>query len=126
MIPLLSFVWFSGTRVRITVWSLAVLCLAVLATSAQAAPAPSISEADDVPAATSHVYIPALRTGIGQPLYATRVGTGIPVPTDLAAPPGDTQRLFGQDDSQLSAVGVDQPHFPHSDSFVGARCLVDT
>lgn len=122
MIPFVSLFWSSGTRVRVTVWSLAVLCLALLATSAQAAPVPSVSEADDVPAATSQLYIPALRTGIGQPLYATRVGTGIPVPTDLTAPPGDTQRLFVT--SQYGRVRILRDGTFQSSSFLDISSIV--
>lgn len=73
---------------------LVVLCCAALTGSAQAAPTQSTSARDDVPSTSTQLFFPVVQTGVGQPLYATRVATGILAPTYLTAPPGDTERLF--------------------------------
>ncbi len=66
----------------------------MLADPAQATPNLSVPVLGDAPSTASRLFIPVVRTGPGQPLYGTRLATGILVPTYLTAPPGDTNRLF--------------------------------
>jgi glucose/arabinose dehydrogenase len=63
-------------------------------TSAHPSPVAFDTPVESTPTTTSSVYFPMLATGTGQPLYATRIASGIQAPTHLTTAPGDTTRLF--------------------------------
>lgn len=76
-------------------FAFACVLIVLSCTTASAASVP-LDESSTPPTVTtsSELHFPLAVMGIGQPIYATRVGTVSPRPTYVTAPPGDSHRLF--------------------------------